>query len=282
MTSDAWFSGGGRVAVELGGRSFDIFCRTAGSGPWLTLLHGFPTSSWDWAKVATRLETRFRLLCFDFLGFGDSDKPRRHRYSIVEQADLTESLWRHLGVDETTLVGHDYGATVVQELLARNLSAPRVTGAVLLNAAVYVRLARPLLTQRVLAAPVVGSLFGRAITERMFARSLASVLGRPLGPAELHEHWKVISRRGGTTRVASRLVRYMAERKLHAGRWESALEREDVSLRFVWGMADPRSGAHVADEIRRRIAGADLVPLEGVGHYPQLEAPEAVAAALGA
>ena len=279
MTPESWFEGGERVRVELGGDAFEIFCRISGSGPWLTLLHGFPTSSWDWAKVAPALEQRFRLLCFDFLGFGDSDKPRRHRYSIAEQADLTEALWRHFGVEETVLVGHDYGATVVQELLARERTAARISSLVLLNAAVYVRLARPLLIQRLLASRVTGPLAARAVSERVFRKSLASVTSpqHPLGEQELHQHWQVLQRRGGSAQLSHRLSHYMTDRKQQATRWEAALESERVPKRFIWGMADPRSGAHVAQEIRHRLPAAPLVALDDVGHYPHLEVPEVVA-----
>jgi pimeloyl-ACP methyl ester carboxylesterase len=279
VTPDSWFESGGRVPVELGGDSFEIFCRISGSGPWMTLLHGFPTSSWDWAKVAPELEQRFRLLCFDFLGFGDSDKPRRHRYSIVEQADLTEALWRHLGTVETVLVGHDYGATVVQELLARERTAARISSVILLNAAVYVRLARPLVIQRLLANRITGPLVARAVSERVFRRSFASIfsLQHPIGAAELRQHWRVLQRRGGGAELSHRLSHYMADRKRHAARWEAALESERVPLRFIWGMADPRSGADIALEIRRRLPAAPLVALDDVGHYPQVEVPELVA-----
>ena len=280
MRSDDWFAEGERVRVDLASGSFEIFCRVAGSGPWLTLLHGFPTSSWDWAKVAPALERRFRVLCLDFLGFGDSDKPRLHGYSILEQADVTEAVWRHFELGESTLAAHDYGATVAQELLARARTAARVSGAVLLNAAVYVRLARPLLLQRLLAAPIVGAPLALGITERTFARSLASVFARPPERDELREHWRVLRRRGGTAPITPRLLRYLAERKAQAERWEGALERSAVPLRFVWGMADPRSGAHIAAEIRRRLPAADLIELDDVGHYPQLEAPDRVAAAI--
>ncbi len=278
MTPESWFESGERVRVELGGDSFEIFCRTSGSGPWLTLLHGFPTSSWDWAKVAPALEQRFRVLCFDFLGFGDSDKPRRHRYSIAEQADLTEALWRQFGIGETVLVGHDYGATVVQELLARERTAARVSSVILLNAAVYVRLARPLVIQRLLASRIAGPLVARAVSERVFRKSLASVISpqHPLGEHELHQHWQVLERRGGA-QLSHRLSHYMPDRRRHATRWEAALEHQRVPLRFIWGMADPRSGAHIAREIRRRLPAAPFVGLDDVGHYPQLEVPEPVA-----
>jgi pimeloyl-ACP methyl ester carboxylesterase len=278
MRSDAWFADGERVLLELPSGSFEIFARVSGSGRWLTFLHGFPTSSWDWAKVAPALEGRFRLLCFDFLGFGESDKPRGHRYSIIEQADLTAVLWQHFGIEETGLVAHDYGATVAQELLSRERLSARVRGVVLLNAAVYARLAHPLLVQRLLASRVAGPLVARAVNERIFARSFASIFSErhPIDEAELHEHWRVIQRRGGA-RLSHRIARYLGERERHAARWETALERARVPLRFVWGMADPRSGARVADAIRRRVPSAQLVALSDVGHYPQLEVPDAVA-----
>src|SRR5207302_7473060 len=123
-------------------------------------------------------EPSFRVLAFDFLGFGNSDKPRRHEYTIGEQADLTEALWQRLGIDETGLVGHDYGATVAQELLARLVEgtpAARFRGVVFLNAGLYVELARPLLIQRLLAAPLAGGLLAHLVTERTFGRSLSSV-----------------------------------------------------------------------------------------------------------
>jgi pimeloyl-ACP methyl ester carboxylesterase len=279
VSPDSWFESGERVPIDLRGESFEFFCRASGSGPWLTLLHGFPTSSWDWAKVAPALEQRFHLLCLDFLGFGDSDKPRRHRYSIAEQADLTETLWRYIQIEETVLVGHDYGATVVQELLARERTSARISGVILLNAAVYARLARPLVIQRLLANRITGPVAAHAVRERVFRRSLASVISaqHALDERELQQHWQVLQRRGGSARLSHRLSHYMADRRRHAARWEAALESERVPSRFIWGMADPRSGAHVAREIRQRLPSAALVALEDVGHYPQLEVPELVA-----
>lgn len=282
MDADSWLASGERVEIEPGSGSWQVFVRTAGSGRWLTLLHGFPTSSWDWAPVAQLLAPSFRVLTFDFLGFGNSDKPRDHEYSIGEQADLTEALWRRYGVEETGLVAHDYGATVAQELLARELET-RLTGLVLLNAGLYVKLARPLLVQRLLATALVGPLLAHAVTERSFSRSLSSVFSSEHQPtaAELHEHWRLIRRRDGVA-ITPKLLAYMRERRINAPRWEAALEGTKVPLRLVWGMADPRSGAHIAEYAKQRIPRLGLVALDNVGHYPQLEAPEHVATAIEA
>ncbi|NXK88157.1 MEST protein, partial [Formicarius rufipectus] len=94
-----------------------------GSSDLVLLLHGFPTSSYDWNKIWEGLTQRFqRVIALDFLGFGFSDKPRPHRYSISEQALLVEQLLQHLGLRRRrlNLLAHDYGATVAQELLHRD------------------------------------------------------------------------------------------------------------------------------------------------------------------
>ncbi|EMP39439.1 Mesoderm-specific transcript like protein [Chelonia mydas] len=93
-----------------------------GSSDIVVLLHGFPTSSYDWYKIWEGLTQRFhRVIALDFVGFGFSDKPRPHHYSIFEQASIVEGLLGHLGLrnQRINLLSHDYGDTVAQELLHR-------------------------------------------------------------------------------------------------------------------------------------------------------------------
>ena len=65
--------------------------RRPGAGPPLLLLHGFPSSSYDWRALLEALPGR-EALAFDFLGFGLSEKPRDHLYSLMWQADLVSEL----------------------------------------------------------------------------------------------------------------------------------------------------------------------------------------------
>ncbi|NXX83070.1 MEST protein, partial [Urocolius indicus] len=91
-----------------------------GSSDVVVLLHGFPTPSSDWCKIWEGLTQRFhRVVALDFVGFGFSDKPRPHHYSIFEQASIVEGLMHHLGLHhhKIHLLSHDYGDTVAQELL---------------------------------------------------------------------------------------------------------------------------------------------------------------------
>ncbi|HVL96873.1 MAG TPA: alpha/beta fold hydrolase [Solirubrobacteraceae bacterium] len=276
-----WWAGGERLPLVSG---HELFVRTAGEPgrPWMTLLHGFPTSSWDWAPLAARLETRFRLATLDFLGFGDSDKPPRHRYSLLEQADAVEALWRRAGVGETAIVAHDYGLSVAQELLARRREGrlqTHVSHVALLNGGAIPGLHRPTRLQRLLAAPASGPLLSRLASERTFTRGLAAVFATPPPREHLHEHWLAMSRRDGHRR-AHALLAYIAERRVHAGRWTGALAAAGVPLKLIWGPLDPVSGAHMLAGLRRLVPAADVVELPGAGHYPQLEAVDAVAAAL--
>ena len=79
-----------------------------------------------------------------------------------------------------------------------------------------------------------------------------------------------------------RLLQYIREREQRHARWEAALEGATVPLNFIWGMRDPVSGPPVAEVIKQRLPNANLLPLDDVGHYPQLEAPERVVPALTA
>ena len=54
--------------------------------------HGFPRQSWDWQQMWPHLAKDYHVIAADFLGFGFSDKPRNYPHSILDQADLLESL----------------------------------------------------------------------------------------------------------------------------------------------------------------------------------------------
>ncbi|MFC9278404.1 alpha/beta fold hydrolase [Streptomyces collinus] len=277
-----WAAGGDRIPVHGRTGPHTLFVRQDGpaSGPPVTLVHGFPTSSHDWSLIVPRLAARgHRVTTLDLLGFGYSDKPRGHEYSVLEQADLVEDVWRRLAIGDTALVAHDYGVSVAQELLARDPG--RITRTAWLNGGLYPDLHRPLTVQRLLHGPL-GPVLARAVTERGFRSSMGRVLGRAVPDQDLHTMWESVSRDGGRL-LAPRLLRYIDERRTHRARWVPALEEYRGPTLFVWGPADPISGAHVLPRIRERVPHATVTELAGppaVGHYPQVEAPDAVSEAL--
>lgn len=113
----AWEAAGSYVDVD----GLRVFVRDVpGDGTPLVLLHGYPSSSYDWRLVLPLLAGR-RLLLLDLPGFGLSAKPRDLTYSLLRQADLVESLVARFTDGRVRLVAHDMGTSVATELLARDV-----------------------------------------------------------------------------------------------------------------------------------------------------------------
>lgn len=251
-----------------------MFYRREGSGATLLLIHGYPTSSWDWAPMWPELTSRYDVIALDMLGFGESAKPRGHRYSIVEQADLHDALLAELGVAHYHVLVHDYGVTVGQELLARGAPLDSIA---FLNGGLFPETHRARPIQRLLASPL-GPLVAKLTSERAFAKSLGGVFAKQPTREEMHSFWLLASKNDGLRALAG-LIRYMVERREHRERWVGALLAATLPLLVINGSRDPVSGAHMIDRLLELRPGTGVVRLPDVGHYPQVEAPADVLAA---
>jgi pimeloyl-ACP methyl ester carboxylesterase len=131
-SAQAWFAGGERVGYDPNARaivaaqeaSLRIFRRREGDpGHAVSFLPGFPDGSFGWAKVRPHLPKAAEMpkLFAEYVGMGDSDKPKDYEYSTAERTDLVEALWRDLSVQSTTLVGFDFSSLVILEHLRRRL-----------------------------------------------------------------------------------------------------------------------------------------------------------------
>lgn len=253
-----------------------------GRTPAVVLLHGFPTSSFDWRPLLGHLGDR-AVLAFDFLGFGLSDKPAGHEYGLGWQADLTEALIQRHTDGPVLVVAHDMGTSVATELMAREIEGTliaEVAGALLFNGSIVLERAQPTAGQRLLRSPL-GPLFSRLLIEPVFTRQLGSVFSpeHPLSPADASDLW-ALTRHGGGHRLGHRLVHYMDERVTHAQRWHGAVADWPRPLSLLWGMRDPVAVPAVLEALRELRPRAPVQELADVGHYPQLEVPARVASAI--
>jgi pimeloyl-ACP methyl ester carboxylesterase len=251
-----------------------------GAGQPVVMLHGFPTWSIDWQPVAERLAGAATLIVPDLLGYGFSDRPHRP-VPIFEQADLITMLLDRLGVGRLTLVAHDLGCIVAQELLARD--AGRFTSVILLNSGIVFDAYRPTRAQQVLSLPIIGPLVAQRIDGPRLLVGLAAVSGdrAPMAAEDFAELSTGMLHRDGH-KLAHFQLHYNAERKRHHRNWEAALAAVKAPLSLVWGLADPVSGARVLERAKVAYPHAKITALPGIGHYPHLEAPDAVAEAIKA
>ncbi|KAM5255504.1 mesoderm-specific transcript homolog protein isoform 3-T3 [Ctenodactylus gundi] len=221
-----------------------------GSPEIVVLLHGFPTSSYDWYKIWEGLTLRFhRVIALDFLGFGFSDKPRPHHYSIFEQASIVEALLRHLGLQNrrVNLLSHDYGDIVAQELLYRykqNRSGRlTIKSLCLSNGGIFPETHRPLLLQKLLKdGGVLSPILTRLMNFFVFSRGL---------------------------------LQYINQRKKFRRRWVGALASVTIPIHFIYGPLDPVNPYPEFLELYRKTLPRSTVSIldDHISHYPQLEDP---------
>ncbi|MGN6609232.1 MAG: alpha/beta fold hydrolase [Jatrophihabitans sp.] len=280
---EAWRAGG--EIVEIGHRRIFVHRTEAdGSGdggrPPVVLLHGFPSSSYDWRGVIAALPDR-RTLAFDFLGFGLSDKPRDATYSLLSQADLVEAVVDRYLDGPVTLVAHDMGTSVTTELLARDLddALSLELGSVLLfNGSMVIEKAHLTRSQRILRGPL-GPVLARVSSSVAFRQEFQRLFsaGHPLSRAEADDQWALLAHDGGN-RILDRLIHYLGERTTYAERWHGALRDWKGDLRLAWGLDDPVAVIDVLEAVRDLRPDAPVTRWSGRGHYPQIEDPAAVAA----
>jgi len=279
-----WREQGGYARVD----GVELFYRAVnpdlGGRPWLVCFHGFPTSSWDWHLLLPYLQNTYRVLVFDFPGYGLSEKPPRRDYSLKRQLDAAEALLQHLQIRSFDLLTHDMGNSVACELLRRRESGDcrySLNSLTVLNGGIYMELHRALFTQKLLRTPGVGAVAARLTSWRLFRRQYPNVYADPAQFDDEHyrSQWSLIMNNGGR-RVLHGIAGYMKERKRMGAQWTGPLERFEGPCKVIWGERDPIALHAIAQRLCRRNPAARLHTLEGVGHYPQLEAPGRVARAL--
>jgi pimeloyl-ACP methyl ester carboxylesterase len=303
-SAQAWFTSGERVGydpkaraiVAARGAPLNVFLRREGDlAHAVSFLPGFPDGSFGWAKVLPHLPNAAEMpkLFVEYVGMGDSDKPRDYAYSTAERTDLAEAIWRDFRVQSTTLVAFDFSSLVVLEHLRRRLErsergeaagGPEIRGVFIFNGGLFTdghshpwyttpilrRLPRPL-TLRV----------GRSFA--MF-KMLAGVMwskGYRVTDGEVRELYNAMDRHDGLfylARAAGFDADHKAQRdRLDFGRLYKAYRGQ---FPFLVGGSDEDPFEHrQVDLAQERLGklGLQIERLPG-GHLTTHEQPEALAA----
>jgi pimeloyl-ACP methyl ester carboxylesterase len=272
-----WYSRGRYLAVA-GRRVFTVDVpAVAGAppAPPVLALHGFPTSSWDFADAATELSNRGRrVILFDYTGFGFSDKPADLTGSVFDHADAAIAVVQAAEATRVLIWAHDLGTSVATELLARGERGElpfEIAGLVLMNGGVYVEMSRPGLAQRLLMSRA-GPLFAYFNSRGIFVRQMRQLFGHPPAAGLLDAMWDLVALQQGHLRMA-RTIRFMDERVRFRDRWIGALTRARMPVLVAWGGRDPVTRLAIGERLAREIDGATLVAWDDLGHYPHVEDP---------
>ena len=280
ITLDEWQQQGQYETIH----GHQIFTRYAGdkSAHVLLLIHGYPSASWDWEGMWDALTEHYYVITLDMLGFGLSDKPKNARYLISEQADIYQAVLQKLGVSDYHILAHDYGDTVAQELLARQVegSAERhIASVCFLNGGLFPETHKPILVQKLLLSPL-GPLVSKLINKQKFAGSLQRIFGPDTQPTVevIDALWQLLNHNDGLG-VMHKLINYIPQRQQYRERWVGAIIDSNVPVKLIAGAKDPISGQHMIDRYRQLIPNADITNMLMLGHYPQVENAAAITAA---
>ena len=258
-----------------------IFTKTAGdaNNPALLLIHGFPSASWDWEGMWDELTKHYFLVTLDMLGFGLSDKPINAPYKITEQADLYTQFLKRLNITDVHILAHDYGDTVAQELLARQVATKseiRINSVCFLNGGLFPHVHKPLFIQKLLLSKL-GWIVPKLMSKQKFVKNLTTIFGKntPPAPLVIDTLWALLIYNNGL-RVMPMLIKYITQRKQNEQRWVGAIINSDIPVTFIAGEQDPISGKHMLEHYKKKVPNARVQGFVELGHYPQIEDAKAI------
>lgn len=243
----------------------------------LVILHGYPTSSYDYYKILPELSKKYRVIIHDHLGFGFSDKPLNYSYSLIEQADIALQLWKKLNLKKVTLLAHDYGTSIATEILARQNTEQislKIKELILCNGSIHIEYSKLKLIQKLLKNKYLGKLTAKLSSFTLFRRNLKQTYfnKNKITDFELKEMWLQLENNNGK-RVIHKLTNYINERYYYWHRWIGALEKTKIPTKIIWAQNDPIAIPKIGKLIHQDIASSKLYWIENCGHFLMLEKP---------
>ena len=218
-----------------------------GNGPPILFVHGTPSWSFEWRHLIRGLAHDYRCVAPDLVGFGLSSRPRDFPYTPAAHAAALAAFVEQLGLEDLTLVVHDFGGPIGLPLALAERS--RVRRVVMLNTWMW-------------------SFAGDREMERADRKKLTPTIhAQYLAP--FPDRWS----RGA-------VLWPLAHALLGSSRWyDDFWRRRDRLTRLpvliVWGTKDSAFRPHLLERWREALPGATVVELP-VGHWPQEEAPDTV------
>ena len=300
----AWFAGGERVGYDSRTRAIvaaqdaplKIFLRREGEfAHAVSFLPGFPDGSFGWAKVLPHLPNAVEMpkLFVEYVGMGDSDKPKDYAYSTAERTDLVEAMWRDLSVRSTTLIAFDFSAIVVSELLRRRLEraergepagGPDIRGIFIFNGGLFPDgHSHPWFTTPLLRRIPNGARASLGLSFTVF-KMLVRVIwskGYPVTEAEMRELHSVLDRHDGLFFLAA-AAGFVVDHKAQGDRLDFGclFKAYRDKFPFLVGGSDEDPFEHRQVDLAQERLGKLGIRIERLpgGHLTTSEQPEALAA----
>jgi pimeloyl-ACP methyl ester carboxylesterase len=261
--SFAWTS----TLPENQGQTTQVFwsCHGQRGKPAVLMIHGWPTSSFDFSKLVANLQDRYYLCSLDTPGYGLSEKKLKgYTYSILDDAKLVDHFVSQVAqLSSFTLLTHDKGDSVGLAFLQNYLKAKTsasppsyvVSQHVILNGNIHLPQAHLSGLQLSLLDPNTGAAYADSLSATQVAVELGlSSYAPPLTDAtELNELAALLDYQDGSSgpqsgvTVLDNTVQYLNERKTYEDQWLDVLGSSGLPTLMLWGSLDNVAPTSVAD-----------------------------------
>jgi pimeloyl-ACP methyl ester carboxylesterase len=255
-----------------------------GAEPPIILMHGFPDNMHLYDRLLPHLSPPRRVVTFDFLGWGSSDKPAGYPYTTDNQVGDLDAVITQLGLALVTLVAHDAsGPPAIDWALAHS---ERVAGLVLLNT-YYCKMPtlRPPEAIWLFCTPVlrniarpVSRLFGNWLFRRMYWWQVGGFIRdadvrRDFVPLLYQQFAATPSAQPAFFRLNVDLLPMVRSRNQMIPKMKEFRR----PVRIIFGDADRSLNSGVARTFHELFPGSELFLIPGAQHFVQLDEPEQVA-----
>ncbi|WP_438977636.1 alpha/beta fold hydrolase [Polaribacter sp.] len=244
----------------------------------LVILHGYPTSSYDYHKVLPQLAKKYRVILHDHLGFGFSEKPLDFSYSLIEQADIALQLWKQLSLKKVVLLAHDYGTSVCTEIIARHNKQQinlQIDKLILSNGSIHIEFSKLRTIQKLLKNKYTGKWVAKLTNYPIFKKNMRNVYfdKTKVTDEELKEMWLQLEYNNGRN-VIHLLTNYINERYYFWHRWVGALKETSINTTIIWAENDPIAIPKIAELLHKEISENKIFWMKNCGHFLMLEQPK--------
>ena len=255
-----------------------------GDEPAIVLMHGFPDNLHLYDRLVPNLTPLRRVIAFDFLGWGASDKPAGYPYTASNQAGDLDAVITQLRLDHVILVAHDAsGPPAIDWALEHS---ERVAGLVLLNTYYCdMRTLRPPEAIWLFSTPMVrqvarpvSAMFGHYVFRRMYQWQV----GKFFRDAEVRDRFLPVLYEQFDATPSARPAFFRLNEDLlptiRSGNKKLPQLREfRRPVRIIFGDADPYLNAGVAARFHELFPGSELLLVPGARHFVQMDEPAQVA-----
>jgi len=263
-------------------RGYNLHYAEAGEGQPILLIPGAFSTYRHWNRIIPYLSEHYKLLCLDYLGVGDSDKPKfGFGYTIEEQADLIVKMLGALQIDKVHILGVSYGGAIALNLAARYPEKVDRIISVEGNGIKHQNIPyRPM--KGLLGWPVVGELsigvIRSGIADRLVAKSVMGKAWEQMSEAEKREVVEIMAQ---NNKMASRVSWHLISRTLETSRdFKDQAKTIRTPVLYLYGRNSYYHGMAEtnAEFLKNYLPNVEIVCFNDGIHDLELQKPKEVAA----